>query len=159
MKKKAYRPKGVNVMAHLTAMGGARRFTPDEQLKRAARVRCSVEELIACKPSREAWADVADTLNLIEALAYVGLVRHARDFIGQQQDHIITAMDRQKSTGSNVLLPVECTLLRDLAATWAEVLAEVTYRQFFEAEERVIRKVQAALRRGSHDGLRVLEVV
>ena len=99
-----------------------------------------------------------DTINLIEALAHMGLVRDARDFLAEHQDSVVAALDRQRETGSNVLRPVEVQLLRDLAATWAEVLGEVTCREYFEAEQRVMRKVQNALKAGSRGSVRLVTI-
>lgn len=120
-------------------------------------MRCSVEELGKDAANINAWRDVFDAVNLIEAFAQIGLVRHAKEFLAEHQDNIVAALDRQRETGSNVLRPVELQLLRDLAATWAEVLAEVTCREYFKAEERVKRKVRQALAKGSHGSVRVVE--
>lgn len=156
-KRKTFQPRhAANPLAFVTAIRGACRFTASEQLQRAARLRCSVEELIASRGTMAAWADVFDAVNMIEAFGQLGTVRDAREFVEAHQQNVVDAMDRQKETGSNVLRPAECAMLRDLAATWAEVLAVVTYREFFAAEERVTRKVQQALRRGSHGNVRVV---
>lgn len=156
-KRKAYRPKHVNPQSWLIAMKGACKLTLTEQLTRAARVRASVEELGKDAANIGAWRDVFDATNMIEALAHIGLVRDASDFLAEHQDNIVAALDRQRETGSNVLRPVELQLLRDLASTWAEVLAEVTCAQYFQAEERVRRKVQQALKAGSRGSVRLIE--
>ena len=146
-KRSNYRPSHkANPLAYMTAIQGAHKLCAHDQLTRAARVRASVDELARDACNFAAWRDVFDCLNMIEAFAHIGLVRHAGEFIREHQDSVVAALDRQKQTGSNVLRPVEVQLLRDLAATWAEVLAEVTCREYFEAEQRVVRKVQNALK-------------
>jgi hypothetical protein len=157
-KRSSYRPKhAANPLAYMTAIQGAHKLCADDQLTRAARVRCSVEDLCASRGDHKAWADVFDTVNMIEALSREGLFRHAREFIEAQQQNIVDAMDRHKATGSNVLRPVECQMLRELAQVWAEALGEVTCREYFAAEERVRRKVTAVLRGKPVPGVRVLE--
>lgn len=156
-KRKAYRPKPVFLNPIQVAMFGASKLSPSEQLAKAARVRCSVEDLCASRGGMDAWADVFDTVNFVEALAREGLFRHAGEFVEAHQHNLVDIMDRHKETGSNVLRPAECAMLRDLAAIWAEALAEVTCRQFAAAEERVRRKVSAVLRRKPAPGVRVLE--
>jgi len=156
-RKKAYKPKPVYLNPLQVAMYGASKLTPAEQLAKAARVRCSVEDLCASRGGMDAWADVFDTVNFVEALAREGLFRHAREFIEAQQQNLVNIMDRHKDTGSNVLRPIECETLRELAGIWAQVLGEVTCRQFAAAEERVRRKVQAVLRKKPAAGVRVLE--
>ncbi|RZL40158.1 MAG: hypothetical protein EOP35_01750 [Rubrivivax sp.] len=155
-KRSSYRPKPVHLNAVQLAIHGASKLTASEQLAKAARVRCSVEDLCASRGSMDAWADVFDTVNMIEALAAEHLFKRAREFVEAQQQNLVDVMDRHKATGSNVLRPVECAALRDLSALWAEALAEVTMRQLTAAEDRVRRKVAAVLRGKPAAGVRVL---
>lgn len=155
-KRSSYRPKPIRTDAWAIAMHGATRLTVADQITRAAKVRLSVEELAGDAANLVAWRDVFDAINMIEAFAQIGLVRHAREFLAEHQDSVVAALDRQRTTGSNVLRPVEVQLLRDLSATWAEVLAEVTCREYFEAEQRVTRKVQQALKAGSRGSVRLV---
>lgn len=157
-KRSAYRPKHLaNPLSYMTAIQGAHKLCTDDQLTRATRVRCSVEELCASRGDVGAWRDIFDTVNMIEALSREGLFRNARGVIEDQQDTIAGALARQRDTGSNVLTPAECGALRELATLWAEALAEVTCREYFAAEERVKRKVAAALRGKPTPGVTVLE--
>lgn len=150
-KRSKYRPTHqATPAAYMIAIQGAHKLCAHDQLTRAARVRASVDELARDACNFEAWKDVFDCINMVEAFAHIGLVRHAAEFIREHQDSVVAALDRQRETGSNVLRPVEVQLLRDLAATWAEVLAEVTCREYFAAEQRVLRKVQNALRAKSN---------
>lgn len=158
-KRSSYRPRhAANPLAYITAIQGAHKLCAHDQLTRAARVRCAVERLADSSGGIPDWRDVADALNMVEAFAHIGLVRHAKDFVAEHQQNVSEALDRHQATGSNVLRPVEVRLLRDLAATWAECLAEVTCQQYFAAEQRVVRKVQQALAKGSHGAVRVVEL-
>lgn len=98
------------------------------------------------------------TKALAEALeqTHAHAIRDAREFVEAHQANVVAAMDRQRETGSNVLTVAECRMLRDLSATWAEVLGVVTHREYFAAEERVYQKVRQALRKPPA-GVRVLE--
>lgn len=158
-KRSNYRPSHkANPLAYMTAIQGAHKLCAHDQLTRAARVRASVDELARDACNFAAWRDVFDTINMIEAFAHIGLVRNAREFLDEHQDSVVAALDRQQKTGSNVLRPAEVQLLRDLAATWAEVLAEVTCREYFQAESRVIRKVQNALKAGARGSVRLVSI-
>lgn len=157
-KRSAYRLRhSANPQAFKVAFQGAHKLCSNDQLTRAARVRSSVDLLAMSSGGVPEWRDVFDALNMLEAFAQIGLIRDSREFVAEQQDSIVAAMDRQRSTGSNVLRPVEVQLLQDLAATWAEVLGVVTCSEYFQAEERVKRKVQQALASGSHGSVRVVE--
>lgn len=156
--RKTYKPThSPNPQAFMVAIRGAHLLCAHDQLTRAARVRSSVEMLGASTGGIPQWRDVFDALNMIEAFAHLGLVRDAREFVDEHQASIVAAMNRQQQTGSNVLRPSELQLLRDLAATWAEVLGIVTCREYSAAEERVKRKVAQALAKGSHGSVRVVE--
>lgn len=148
-----------NPQAWRIGMQGATLLTKADQLTRAVKVRASVDLLANSDGDVTNWRDVFDALNMIEGFSRNGQVRNAREFIDSMQQTIVGALDRQKQTGSNVLRPVECDALRDLAATWAQVLATVTCREYFEAEQYVIRKTDNALRAKPSAGVRVMEAV
>lgn len=159
-KRSPYRPRhAANPQAFMVAIRGSHKLCAHDQTTRAARVRSSVELLIASNGAEPEWRDVFDALNMIEALAKVGPVRDVREFVTEQGNSIVAAMDRHRQTRSNVLRPIECRLLRDLAATWAQVLEVVTCQEYFAAEERVKRKVQQALASGTRGSVRVVEAI
>lgn len=157
-KRSSYKPRCVRPAAYLLAMQGAALLSTTDQLIRADRLHSAVERLIASAGQLKDWGEVFDAINMIEALeqTHAHAIRDAREFVHAQQANVVAAMDRQKATGSNVLTVAECQTLRDLAATWAEVLGVVTHREFFAAEERVYQKVRQALRK-PQAGVRVLE--
>jgi hypothetical protein len=157
-KRKAYRPKHVNPNAWTLAMQGARLLSKTDQLIRADRLHGAVERLIASAAQLKDWGEVFDAINMVEALeqTHAHAIRDAREFVEAHQANVVSAMDRQRETGSNVLTVAECQMLRDLSAAWAEVLGVVTHREYFAAEERVYHKVQQALRNPA-SGVRVVE--
>ena len=157
-KRSSYRPRGVRVNAITMAMQCASLLSKTDQLIRADRLASAVERLIASAAELKDWGEVFDAINMIEALehTHAHAIRDAREFVEAQQANVVAAMDRQKATGSNVLTVAECRMLRDLSATWAEVLGVVTHREYFAAEERVYQKVRQALRKPPA-GVRVLE--
>lgn len=157
-KRKAYRPRHVNPNAWKLAVQGALLLSKTDQLIRADRLASAAQRLIASTAQLKDWGEVFDAINMVEALeqTHAHAVRDAREFVEAHQANVVAAMDRQRETGSNVLTVAECQMLRDLAATWAEVLGVVTHREYFAAEERVYQKVRQALRKPPA-GVRVLE--
>lgn len=157
-KRSSYRAKGVNLTAYMAAIQGAALLSTTDQLISADRLHSAVERLIASAGQLKDWGEVFDAINMIEALeqTHAHAIRDAREFVHAQQANVVAAMDRQQATGSNVLTVAECQTLRDLAATWAEVLGEVTCREYSAAENRVRRKVAAVLRGKPAAGVRVL---
>lgn len=157
-KRSAYRPRGVNPEAWKVGIQGAALLSKSDQLKTLARVACSVDDLAACKPSREAWSAVFDCINLLEAFTTNGLIKSGGvELVDSLQETVVDAMTRQRDSGSNVLRPCEVQALREMVATYGEVLSICTNRELFAAMERVERKVSQALRKGSHGSVTVIE--
>ncbi|WAC75344.1 hypothetical protein OU995_11860 [Roseateles sp. SL47] len=139
-KRSSYRPRGVNPKAHVMAMQGAMKLGRDDQLIIAGRVAGAVDAAGQGVATQEQWGHIFDALNMIEALAHLGLVRDSAEFIQAHQTNIVQVLNRKKASGSATLHSEELKQLRDLSATWAEALAVVTHNEFFQAQERVIRK-------------------
>jgi hypothetical protein len=159
MKKRSkYRPRGVALDAWKIAMQGSMRLSVEDQLRASMPVRAAVERAAKSQQSKEDWRDIFDAMNLIEAMAHVGVIKDgAREFVEAHQETIVSIMDRHRATGSNVLRPAEVDMLRELSATWAQVLEVCTHRELFAAQERVVRKVRNALAQGSNGSVRVVE--
>lgn len=157
-KRSSYRPKGVNPTAYKIGMHGAAKLDTTDKIKFLSLVRESVDELIASRPSTDAWRDVFDCINLMESFSALGIIkRGGKEFVASIQAEIVGAVERQKSTGSNVLRPVEITAIKDMIEAYADVLEIITCREYFQAAERVKRKVSQALAMGSHGSVKVLE--
>ena len=156
-KRSSYRPKGINPQAFQMAMRGICFLDTVDQLKRAAPVRMSVELLVQSKGNKDDWRAVFYALNMLAALARIGVVRHANTFVSEQATGITALLSRHLTTGSNVLRSLECQLLRDLSAVWADVLAVVTCSEFYAADMRVTRTVAQASTGGRHPSVQVLK--
>lgn len=159
MKKRGRQPKHApNPQAFMVAISGAMALDTHDQLTRAARVRASVDQLIAGDNSVPIWRDIFDAVNMLIAFGRSKVIKTGAKELGEElMGTVAAAMDRQKATGSNCLRPVEIDSLRYMCQVWAEVLSIVSCREYFEAEEYVKRVVFSALRQGSHGSVRVLE--
>ena len=156
-KRSKYRPRGVALDAWKIGMQGAQRLSVEDQLRASMPVRAAVERAARSEQTKDDWRDIFDAMNLIEAMAHVGVIKDAREFVEAHQETIVSIMDRHRATGSNVLRPVEIEMLRELSATWAQVLEVCTHRELFAAQERVVNKVRNALAQGSNGSVKVVE--
>lgn len=161
MKKRSkYRPRGVALDAWKIAMQGAMCLSVPDQLRASIPVRSAVERAAKSQQTTDDWRDIFDCMNLIEAMAHIRVIKDgAREFVEVHQETIVGIMDRHRATGSNVLRPSEVEMLRELSATWAQILAVCTHRELFEAQERVVNKVRNALAQGSKSSVRIVEAV
>lgn len=157
-KRSSYRPRGVNPQAWKVGIQGALKLSTEDQLKTLARVAGAVDDLTACRPSKEAWSAVFDCINLLEAFTVNGLIKSGgMELVDSLQDTVLAAVDRQSKQGSNVLRPSEVLALQEMVGAYGQVLSICSHRELFAAMERVERKVSQALRRGSHGSVTVLE--
>ena len=156
-KRGKYRPRGVALDAWKIAMQGSMRLSSEDQLRASMPVRAAVERAAKSQQTRDDWRDIFDAMNLIEAMAHLRVIKDAREFIDAHQETILQIMDRHRATGSNVLRPAEVGMLRELSATWAQVLEVCTHRELFAAQERVVNKVRNALAQGSNGSVKVVE--
>ena len=159
MKKRGRQPKhAANPLAFMTAIRGTMALDTHDQLTRAARVRASVDQLIKGDNSAPIWRDIFDAVNMLIAFGRSKVIKTGAKELGEElMGTVAAAMDRQKATGSNCLRPVEIDSLRYMCQVWADVLSIVSCREYFEAEQMVVRVVGNALRQGSHGSVRVLE--
>lgn len=158
-KRSSYRPRGVNVSAHLVAMLGAAKMGMDDVIARASALRASVDAACRGMASRPDWAQVFDAVNMAEQWARSGLV-DGLDEILRLQDFIVGALDRQDATKTKALKQDEREALQAFAADYAGILSAVTHREYFEAQRAVeqrVRRVLAGEKIGV--GVRVVEAV
>lgn len=159
-KRSKYRPKHVNPDAWKIGMQGAMLLSLSDQIKTISKVHEAVEELSDCRPTKTVWGYVFDCVNLLEAFSAIGVIKEGgQDYVAGLQSVVVDAMTRQRDMGSNVLRPAEVSALREMVSVYGHVLSVCTHREFFEAMERVERKVAQALSKGSHGSVQVLEAV
>lgn len=160
-KRSRYRPKGVNAQAHMVAIVGAGRLSKTDQLTRLAKLDAAVVSILRTGGQIDDWREVFDTLNMVEAFAGMpAVMRHARPFVQSTQEAIVSALDRQKATGAKALKADEAQHLRDLQGVWAELLAVVSMQQYYQAEQRVRRRIVQVLRSSKPEpGVHVVEAM
>ena len=158
MKKRGRQPRHIaNPQSFMVAMMGARSLDTNDQLSIAFKVRESVDKLISGDNSNPVWRDIFDTVNMLIAFGKMKVIKTgAKDLGDELMDAVEGAMNRQKETGSNCLRPCEIDSLKYMATLWANVLQVVSCREYYEAEQKVLRVTENALRKGSHGSIRLL---
>lgn len=142
------------------AIAGSLKLSTFDQLKRSSKVHGAVEMLADCRGGTTEWRNVFEAINMIEAFGKLRVIKSgAKELTEEAQGAAVAAMDRQRSTRSNVLRPVEVEALRSVSDAWAAVLDVVSCNEYFRAEEMVKRKVKQALEQGSHGSVKVIGFV
>lgn len=155
---KAYRPRGVNPLAHVMAMQGAARLTRDDRLAWLTGLRDALAAVRTGTAQRPQWATLFDAINIIEEFARMGICRDDDGLVQAAQDAVASILDRQAATGVRAARAAELAALGDVVTGHADVLAAVTHSQLFEAQRRVADRVQRVLRSPEPPpGVRVFE--
>ena len=147
MKKRSkYKPKPVNMMAHLVAMQGACKLTRTDAIRFSMQVQDAVTLISQGQATKQHWQELFSVINIMEALVMMGKAKDEDKAIEQMQTAVIDILDRTKKTGSKALYPNELATLREIVATYADLLCEITQSELFAAsqmsEERIIRALK-----------------
>lgn len=158
--RKKFTPKwGRSPNNLFVAIQGSRLLSKDDQAAEALRLQLAFEEIAKGQGGKEQWQQMFDAMNMIEEWSRVPkIMRGAHDFVMSTQAAIVGILDRQKESGSKALYAHELQALCDLVGVWTDCLSVVTHADYFKAQERVAKRLQAILR-SKTPGVRVVEVV
>lgn len=156
--RKAYRPRGVNPLAHVMAMQGAAALTRDDRLAWLTGLHEALAAVRTGSAQRPQWAALFDAINLIEQFTLMGICRDDDGLVATSQDAVAAILDRQAQSGVRAARAAELAALGDVVTSYADVLAAVTHAQMYEAQARVAERVQRVLRSPEPPpGVRVFE--
>lgn len=151
-KRKAYRPKPVNPLAHMAAIVGTRPLERDDILRFVAPIDAAVEAAREARAGRDEWRAVFGAINVIEELILMGVAQDEHGAIEDMQRAVVSALDRAKATGIKALKADELSLLVELRATYTDLLCGITHRQLYDAAARSEARVARVLRHGPRAG-------
>lgn len=157
-KRSRYRPHGVNPAAHLMAIQGSCLLSLDDRTKWALALDSAVQAVRTGRASQRDWTEIFDAVNIIEQLVTMKLAQDPAGLVEAAQQACVDILDRQRSTGVRAARAAELSALQDLRAAWVELMDSITHHQRFTADQRVRRRVQAALAGGMPQA-RVVEAV
>lgn len=158
-KRSSYRARGVNPSAHLVAMQGAARLSLDDRTVWALQLDGAIQAVRVARAAESDWRCIFDCVNLVEEWCRMRLARDEDGVVERAQEAIVGILDRQRTTGTRAARAAELQALQALQQAWIDLLAGVTHAERFRAEERVARRVQAAVRGCMGPGVRVIEPV
>lgn len=145
MRKKKYKPRPINPLAYKVAMQGAAKLTVDDVLRFVLPVDVAVNNARKGEIDKQGWQSIFNAINMLEAFIRMKVAFDKDGAIEHLQQTIITILDRTKQRGTKALYAEEISVLMDLRAMYAEVLAAVTHSQFFDAEEIVQKRLSRVM--------------
>ena len=156
--RKKYKPQPVNPTVYLLAMQGASRLSEQDRLERTNRLATAIE--VACMgcAERQHCALIVDSLNMAEMFAR-HKVAAGMEAIEELQVVVETILNRQRDTGAKALRRDEQESLRAYAEAYTELLAGVTHRQYFLAQQAAENRARRILAGERVPAGRVIEVV
>ena len=156
-KRSTYRPRGVNPAAHLMAMQGAARLSLDDRTVWALQLDGAIQSVRVARAAESDWRCIFDAVNLVEEFCRMRLARDEGGLVERAQEACVAILDRQRATGTRAARAAELQALQALQEAWIDLLASVTHAERFAADERVARRVRAALAGHAPAGARVIE--
>ena len=155
--RKAYRPAGVNVHAHLMAMQGAAKLTLDDRIAWQSNLADALAAVRTGQALQPQWATLFDAINVVEELVRMRLARDEHDVVGRAQAAVCAVLDRLQATGVRAARADELRALGDLVSAFADLMAGITHAQRFEADHRVVTRVRRVLADKPEPGVRVID--
>jgi hypothetical protein len=121
------------------AVMGARRMGQIDIARFMLPLRGAVSAIVEGRAERDDWKCLFDAVNTVEQLCKVIADKGWREWVEQTQANVLDAFESASIDDSHA------QVLHHVADTFAEMLAVVTCRQMLEAQDAVVRKVNAAL--------------
>lgn len=137
------------------ALDNVRTFTPDEQ---RAHMRPALEALAGLRSARGSlrlWRDLADALNIAEALAELGIANNLRDQVAQAQAALRAVIERARSSRQWFCHAAEAVALDDALFVLRVQLQHCSAGEHRRAVERVRNLISQALAGNGGPGVTV----
>lgn len=143
-KRSRYKPKAVNPLAHVAAMQGAALLTRDDVLRCSMNVHAAVDAIRTGKADKDKWQDLFMAINIMEEWVNMGKAS-GKEVIEAMQADVVAILDRQQETGTKAVRSRELATLREVAATYTDLLAGVTHAELYNAHERTRARIKRVL--------------
>jgi hypothetical protein len=121
------------------AVMGSRRMSAIDIARFMSPLRGAAAAIVEGRAERDDWRCLFDAVNTVEQLCKAIADKGWREWVEQTQADVLAAYEAQ-TLGSD-----HAQALHHVADTFAEMLGVVTCRQMLEAQDAVVRKVNAAL--------------
>lgn len=139
------------------AMQGACRLSLDDRTVWALQLAGAIDAVRRAQAAEADWRCIFDAVNLVEEFCRMRLARDEGGVVACAQEACVAILDRQRATGTRAARAAELQALAALQEAWIDLLAGVTHAERFAADERVARRVRAALAGHAPQGARVIE--
>jgi hypothetical protein len=154
-KRSRYRPRPVNLEAHLVAIQGVSWLSRDDQTLWALAIDDAVRAVARGQASQAHWREIFDAVNLVEEMVRMRKAHDPERIVQAAQDACEAILDRQRATGVRAARASELAALHELRAGWVELMSGITQAERFAAGEAVAHRVRRALA-GGEPGARVV---
>lgn len=139
--RKQYRPKGVNLAAHVVAMMGASALHIDDRTVWSLALDCAITGVARGRASRQDWTCIFEAAALLEGLVKVGKAKDPDNIVGRAEDTCIAIISRYKQ-GQRAVRAQELADLRALFTAWLYATSNLTQGEKFQAEQRAARMIE-----------------
>jgi hypothetical protein len=153
--RKAYRPRPVDRDPVGLATAMAALLDPPQRQKLVDRCATAFEAFRGGRGTAALWADLADALNVAEALAERGIANDHAELFQRAQAALSDVSSRHEHGRSWTLYAADITALDEALYVHGIQLEHCSQREFAESVRQVQRRVAGALRGHPPAGARV----
>ena len=139
--RKQYKPHGINTKAHVVAMMGASALHIDDRTVWSLALDLAITNVAQGKASQQQWSCIFAAIALLEQLVRDGKVRDPDGIVQTAEDTCTEIIERWRR-GQRAVRAKELADLRVLFTAWSEATADITQGEKFQAEQRIIRRME-----------------
>lgn len=134
--RKAYRPKPVNRLAHVSTIMGVGLLTLDDRSIWALALDAAITEVAKGTATKEHWDEIISAVSLVEELIRMGRADDPGDLVPAAEQAIVDILQRRKE-GTLAVRASELAALRNLMEEWIDLLEGITHAEKYKAEQRL----------------------
>lgn len=156
-KRSRYRPRPVNVLAHMQAIADAHVPPLDYRAGWAAKLAQCVDAVRRGTATQDDWAEVFDACNLLQELVAMRIAQDVDGCVQAAMDACAAIVNRQVDTGVRAARASELQALYDMQRNWCDLMDNVSLAERDRAIKRFRARHQHIARGGAvPPGVRVI---
>lgn len=134
--RKAYRPRPVNRLSHVSTIMGVGLLTLDDRSIWALALDAAITEVARGTATKDHWDEIISAVSLVEELIRMGRADDPSDLVPAAEQAIVDILQRRKE-GILAVRASELAALRSLMEGWIRLLEGITHAEKYQAEQRL----------------------
>lgn len=138
-KRSRYRPRPVNLLAHMQAIADAHVPPLDYRARWAAKLALCIAAIRCGTATQDDWAEVFDACNLLQELVAMRIAQDVHGCVQAAMDACAAIVNRQVDTGIRAARASELQALCHIVHEWVDLMDNVSLAE----RDRAIKRFRA----------------